>query len=302
MLSLFVGQYQGEIAALSAALIWAIASYIYIHLGKKISPMVLNLTKSSIAIAMTLLTIPLIGDTAPQIPASSFLLLFISGAVGIGVGDTAFFASLNDLGARRSLLLESLAPPLTALLALVFLQEALSSTAWAGIALTVVGVAWVVVERTPDSVRQVLHPWRGIGFGLVAAVGQASGSVMSRAALAETTVSPIWSMLIRLTAGVFGVALWMAFRRQPMGEVIALKSPRFLATLVAVAFAGTFLAIWLQQTAFKYTAAGIAQALTATSPLFVIPIAIALREPVSLRAILGVVLAIVGVWLLFGQA
>ena len=64
-------------------------------------------------------------------------------------------------------------------------------------------------------------------------------------------------------------------------------------------FIGTFLGIWLQQISLKYTAAGVAQTLFATSPLFVIPIVIFTGERVSLRAILGAMLSLVGVGLLF---
>ncbi|MFO7089320.1 EamA family transporter, partial [Arthrospira platensis PCC 7345] len=55
----------------------------------------------------------------------------------------------------------------------------------------------------------------------------------------------------------------------------------------------------LQQTALKFTAAGIAQTLTSTSPLFVLPIAIAMGDRVSWRAILGALVAIFGVAMLF---
>jgi drug/metabolite transporter (DMT)-like permease len=65
-------------------------------------------------------------------------------------------------------------------------------------------------------------------------------------------------------------------------------------------FIGTYLALWLQQVSLKFAAAGIAQTLFATSPLFVIPFALWMGEKVSVRAILGSVLAIIGVSFLFG--
>jgi drug/metabolite transporter (DMT)-like permease len=85
----------------------------------------------------------------------SVAFLSLSGAIGIGFGDTAYFASLNCVGARRALLLEALAPPLTALFAGVFLGEILPPSAWLGIALTVVGVAWVVLPWVVGVVKSV---------------------------------------------------------------------------------------------------------------------------------------------------
>jgi len=297
MLSL-VSMFKGELAALGAALIWAIASFIYLKLGQRMSPLVLNGAKSGLAILMIGLTLT-IWRFEPGLNLPAFTMLALSGAIGIGLGDTAFFGSINHLGPRRALLMESLAPPLTALLAMVVLQERLGAIAWGGIFLTVGGVAWVVAEREAEvgSKRPALG--RGIALGLAAALCQAAGAVFSRAGLADTAVNPLWSTLIRLSAGVLVILLWLGAKPGPLKELRWLRSPRFLAVIVITAFAGTFLGIWLQQIALKYTAAGIAQSLNSTSPLFVLPIALWAGERVSLRSILGVVLALGGIWLLF---
>jgi drug/metabolite transporter (DMT)-like permease len=298
MSSIFL-DFRGELSALGAAFIWAIASFIYIGLGKRIPPTALNLAKSGIAIVLILATLLLRGDVSPTLPLRSLVLLLLSGAIGIGMGDTAFFEALNCLGARRALLMEALAPPLAAVLALIYLGEQLSLTAWMGIGLTIAGVSWVVVERTPELVQGTIRPLRGIGFGMVAALGQAGGAVLSRAALVETEVSPLWSTLLRLMAGVLVLSIWMLGRQQTWQGFRPLYSARMLAILTGASFVSTYLAIWLQQTSLKYTATGIAQALSATSPLFVIPIAIGLGDRVSIRSIAGVLIALGGVWLLF---
>ena len=105
---------QGEIAALSAAAVWAIASVVYGRVGETIPPLRLNLLKGIIAIAFLIVTIFLVGDIYPALPTHSLILLSLSGVIGIGVGDTIFFTAINSLGARRTLLLGTLAPPLTA--------------------------------------------------------------------------------------------------------------------------------------------------------------------------------------------
>jgi drug/metabolite transporter (DMT)-like permease len=296
---MIITTYKGELAALSAALIWAIASFVYVMLGKQIPPLVLNLSKCVIAIALSLLTLLLQQDFSPDIALLPLSLLLLSGAIGIGLGDTAFFESLNSLGARRSLLIEALAPPLAALLAALFLNETLGYRAWLGIFLTVGGVTWVVMERVPVEFQGKLRPWRGIFFGLLSALAQASGAVLSRAALSENSVSPLWGSLIRLMAGVAILLILCSFQRQVWAEFQPLRSPRFCFILVVTSFGSTYLGIWLQQTALKFTATGIAQALIATSPLFVIPIALFMKERVSLRAFFGVIIALIGIWALF---
>lgn len=300
----FLSIFKGEIAALSAALIWAIASFIYLKLGRRMSPLILNGTKSAIAILLLLVTLWVWQISPAVLTRQALLFLLLSGAIGIGIGDTAFFGSINQLGPRRALLMESLAPPLAALIAVLFLQETLTATAWIGIFLTVGGVAWVVMEQGPAASRQARSPhlWRGIGLGFVAALSQASGAVLSRAALVESGISTLWSTLIRLLAGVLIIALWLGKQSDELEDLKWLRSPRTLAIVAATAFASTFLGIWLQQTALKFTATGVAQSLTSTSPLFALPLAVWAGERLSYRAVFGVVMALAGIWLLFMRA
>jgi drug/metabolite transporter (DMT)-like permease len=219
--------------------------------------------------------------------------------LGIGLGDTFYFEALNHLGARRMLLLEALAPPLSALIALIFLQEALSIGAWLGILLTVLGVSWVISERVPGSDHQAINPLRGVGFALVSILGQANGAVLTRAALAGTAISPLWSTLLRLIGCVLVLLVWIPFHKPSHFGLKPLPSKRLLGIIAITALFSTYLGIILQQTALKYTATGIAQALLATSPLFVLPIAMGMGEAVSPRAFLGVLVALGGIGLLF---
>ena len=295
-----LADFRGEVAALGAAFIWAAASIVYTGVGRQLSPLVLNLVKGLIAIALLLITLLFLGKLLPSVSLMPVLLLLISGVIGIGIGDTAYFAALNSLGARRALVLESLSPPLGAFLALVFLQEQLAPLAWLGIGLTIAGVTWVVMERSPQPNGTLTHPpLRGIVAGLVAAAGQAIGAVLSRAALAGTDVDPLWSTLIRLLAGILMLLIWFSAQKHPIQKLAPLRSRRLWGIVIMAAFASTYLGIWLQQIALKYAPTGIAQSLSATSPLFVIPFAIATGEKVSLRAIFGAAIALAGVWLLF---
>lgn len=294
-------QFGGELAALGAAFLWALSAVIYTHLGQKIPPLALNLSKGVIAIAFIAITLILQGNYLPAgMNTLSLGFLLLSGVLGIGLGDTFYFEALNHLGARRTLLLEALAPPLSALIALIFLQEALSTGAWLGIFLTVLGVSWVISERVPGTSGRTVNPVRGVSFALLAAIGQASGAVLSRAALAQTAISPLWSTLLRLIGGTVILLLWIPFQQQSQVGLKSLQSKRLLGIIAITALFSTYLGILLQQTALKYTATGIAQALLATSPLFVLPIAIGMGEKVSFRAFLGVLVALTGIGLLFG--
>lgn len=291
--------YIGEFAGLGAALAWAIASILFRRLGSTVPPLLLNLYKGTIAIAMLLILLTLSGELLAPIHLRAWGLLLLSGAIGIGVGDTAFLACLNRLGERRTLLMaETLTPPMTAIIALVFLAEFLSFAAVTGIALTVAGVAWVIVERRSGNPHDTAHQKSGILLGLLAALCQSIGAVISRDVLTETEVGPVWSSLIRIIGGIAILLLWLPAVRQAYFPA-SVRSARLWGVIVLTTFVGTFLGIMLQQLALERTEAGIAQTLLATSSLFILPLVVWRGESVSLRAILGAALAVVGIAILF---
>ncbi|MGG6237303.1 DMT family transporter [Nodosilinea sp. AN01ver1] len=289
---------RGELAALMAACLWAIATVMFGRLGKALSPLVLNLAKGAIALVLLALTLLLLGQSTAGLDRQAIGWLVLSGVIGIGLGDTAYFAAINRLGPRRALLLETLAPPIAALMALVFLQEALSTRSWLGIALTLAGVVWVIAERLPEGATPGRVDYRGVVYGVLAALGQATGAVMSRAVLADTAVDPLWSSLLRLAGGGVIILGILRYQGPVSGALRPLRSTRLLAGVALAAILGTYLAIYLQQMALKYAATGVAQALTSTSPLFVLPLAAALGDRVSLRAVAGAAVALAGIAIL----
>jgi drug/metabolite transporter (DMT)-like permease len=72
-----------------------------------------------------------------------------------------------------------------------------------------------------------------------------------------------------------------------------------LLIITFTSFGSTYLGIWLQQTSLKFATTGIAQTLLATSPLFVIPMAVILGEKITPRAVLGALVALGGIGFLF---
>jgi drug/metabolite transporter (DMT)-like permease len=331
--------YIGEVAALTAAFLWAAATLMFGALGRQLSPLVLNAVKGIFAVGFIVITLAvrqaaLTGTLEGRVnllhlPLQATAYLLLSGVVGIGLGDTAYFATINRLGARRSLLLETLAPPVTAVLAWAFLAENLPVISILGMVLTLVGIAWVISERVPG--REPVKWGAGIKIALLAVFCQAAGAVLSRAALADTAVDPLWSSLLRLSAGLAFMAVLAVLQPKRLGEyqpvepqlkelteelpeawpsnwqirwqnsLTALRQPPLLGGVALAALLGTYLGIWLQQVALKYTAAGIAQALLATSPLFVLPMAAVLGDRVSFRATLGAAIALGGVWILLAD-
>jgi drug/metabolite transporter (DMT)-like permease len=254
-----------------------------------------------IAIGLICFTLIIQGIRVINIDTFSLILLALSGLIGIGLGDTAYFLALNSLGARKTLVLETLAPPLGAFLAFLIIDEAITLLDCLGIILTLLGVMWVISEQTLDNTH--LNHKYGIIWAVLAAISQAVGAVLSRLALLDSPISPLESSLIRIVAGVaiaFVLTQIPLLSAQPkLIKTIKSFSLRTLGIIFLAAFGSTYLGIWLQQTSLKFAPTGIAQTLLATSPLFVIPFALMMGEKVTLRSCFGVIIALAGISLLF---
>lgn len=294
--------FQGEIAAIGAAIAWAVATWIYSQFSHRFSALQLNIVKGVIASAMMLMALPFEGTVEPSIETQHLIILAVSGVVGIAIGDSAYFASLKRIGANKTLLLESLAPPLSGVLALLALGSVLSVQSWLGVVVTTLAVTFVIFQ--PSEANSEMS-WSGVAFGLLASVCQASGVVISHYALVAGDLPPLLGAFIRLTVGVLAVMVVInLFETTPYKGIkqhLKELTSGALLWLIGAIFVGTFLALWLQQVALKHANPAIAQTLIATSPLFILIIYLIKGQRVSAKSALGTLVAVGGISLFFVQ-
>ncbi|MCP4275570.1 MAG: DMT family transporter, partial [Gammaproteobacteria bacterium] len=93
----------GEIAALTTALCWAIAARLFRLLGRSFSPLAMNFWKGSISIVLLSIATQFFLPSV-SLPPSAWYWLLLSGAIGIGLGDTFFFQALNKIGDAQTML------------------------------------------------------------------------------------------------------------------------------------------------------------------------------------------------------
>ncbi len=300
MFEFILTNFKGEIAALSAAFLWAISSTIYVLLGVKIPPLLLNLSKGLIAIILIIITVIFTKDFIYNYDFLTIILLALSGLIGIGIGDTAYFNALNNLGARKTLLLETLTPPLTTILAFFILKERLNFLVLIAIFIVILGVYIVISEKTKEILINQQNILFGLRWALLGIICQSIGSIISRFALSTTNISPLMSTFFRLLGGLIIMFILSYKKRHIYVNIISsILSIKLIFLIIITAFFSTYLGILLQQTSLKFASTGIAQTLMATSPLFVIPISFWLGEKISFRSILGVLIALIGVSLFF---
>ena len=306
----------GELAALSGALSWAVASILFAGVGEHVRAINLNLIKGLLACVVMIVVLSAGSildfshtriESLLAIDLRALALLVGSGIIGIGIGDTAYFGCLRRIGPQKGLMLESTAPIIAALLAILLFSEYLSLTAWFGILLTTGGV--ILVVRLSRSSLHYKNSLTGIGLGLLAASAQAAGIVLSRMVLAGGEVDALASSLIRLTAGIISLFFWLLItnrmelgknQRQSLVDALIMINKHNLTNRMAGAvFIGTFCALWLQQISVQHTSAGIAQTLLAACPLFGMIIGVIQGQKQPAAVWFGLLLGLAGIAMLF---
>jgi DME family drug/metabolite transporter len=221
--------------------------------------------------------------------------------IGLGIGDTLYFRSMELIGVSRALPISGTYPLPTMLLAAVLLGE---PAGWRHVAGTVLVVAAVYlisaapVGRVKESAATQGDVTRGIVLAVLASLLWAASTVLLKSGVGSTNL--IVANSLRLPAA--GLVLLVAALRQPGGLRIRGAGALTLSIVVLSGIVGTALGSALYLTSVIYAGAAKAAALQSVSPFFAAPLAlIFLHERVHLATVFGTVLSVAGVWLLIGM-
>lgn len=262
-----------EIAALGAALCWAVTGLISAAPSAHLGAPVFNRTRQLFVTALLAVQVTAAG-TWGDLGAAALVPLVASGVIGIFVGDTLLFAALNRVGPRRAGILFALNAPIAALLGWLVLGETLDAAASGGVALTVTGVVLAIAfggrpgqTHRWETIRGPL--WIGVAAGLGAAAGQAAGSLIARPAMASG-IDPFAASMVRVGVAAACLTVLTAL---PIPAVQA-KAPLTLRVALVTALTG-FIALAIGMTLLLYGLSGgqvgIISTLSATSPALILP-------------------------------
>lgn len=284
----------GALAALGSAFCWAVSAILFRALGQHVKAPAMNLGKGVIAVlCLGAFAWP---GTLPPLASGPVVALILSGLLGMALGDTLYFLTLQYLGARLTLLTGSLIPVVTGAVAVIVLDERPSWVAMAGLVATVAGVTFVLWQKSRETPGTNLH--RGIMFGLLFVFAHAAAIILSKIGASDLpTTLATW---LRHAASVAGLTLWALASGTLLDWVRPLRTPRLAGQLTLAALIGAVAGSWLSIAALKYTDASIATALNSTSPLFVLPLAAWwLKERIAWQSVLGATVAVGGIALYF---
>jgi drug/metabolite transporter (DMT)-like permease len=285
----------GELACLSAALLWAVSIQLFRNAINRHGARAANLFKCVFAATLLAVTVLATGSWRAFWVASprDVGLVAVSGLLGLTLGDTALFSAVARLGAHRGLLLQTLAPVFATAIAIP-LGERLDAAQWIGSGVVLAGVMIVLSRDDGRSGRPAVGIAAGVALGVLSAFGQGTGVVVAKAGMTALPILP--ATLLRLAVGAGGLAAVGAVTGTLGRAAAAVRDRRGLPRLALASFFGTYLAMLLMMAGIAWAQASIAAVLLATPPVFGLVVESVLeRRLPSARGVLGTSIAIAGV-------
>ena len=256
----------GIISAFGAAISWTYACFIWRSQTEKYKSIDINLVKNIIAF---LIFLPTFINYSVLIDSKSIFTLLLSGVIGIGLGDTFYIKSLQIIGTRRTLSIETVSPLLAALSGEIFINENLALRSYIGIVIISISLFILLRQRTnllvnnPTTINEQNNLSIYI-FPFLSVLCAVLGGLLSRIVFLESNLSPFQTTEIRLLGAIIFLITIKKFRINFFFKKLDKNDQkRFLLSI----FFGTNLGILLQQIVFKTLPLGIGWSLLSTSPV-----------------------------------
>jgi len=308
-----ISQLVGGIAALGAALCFAVSATVWGLVGARVPALGLIVLRTTCAAVFFLAFMWIsTGSPWPAVAGEALLLLALSGLISMGLGDLMFFKGMVRIGPRLSMVIFAGTPILAAFIAWVGAGESLEARSLAGIAIIVGGIAWVVSE--PRGRDQWTTDPREFRLGVLLSIGScatvALAYTLTRAAVTggepwfgggvpREPAGSVEASLVRLvTTSALACAL-IPFTGAMRPTMAAVVDAKLMRLILLGTVAGLIVGLWLSMVALARVPSGVAAALMGCTPIFMIPLAhFAFGERHSARALLGTGVTVAGVFVL----
>lgn len=288
--------YVGEIASLLTAVCWTFSAIYFEKAGRRVGSLSVNIIRIFLGIIFLGLTTTFTRGMFFPMDATPYnwFWLGLSGIVGFFIGDLFLFKSYTIIGSRTSQLVMSLAPMITAVIGWFFLNEILSLKSIIGIVVSVSGIMIAVAGKK----LKLNVPVKGFLYALGGALGQAVGLILSKKGMGE--YDAVAATQIRAIFGFAAFAILVTFAKRWRRVILTTGDRKSMSIITVGTIFGPFIGVSLSLYAVQHTETGIAAALMALTPIFIIvPTAIMFKEKITARQVIGAVISIVGASIFF---
>jgi len=291
----------GEFSGLGCAMVWAIVATSMRAASDKISPVMINGLRCSIAsITLTLILLALgrLGNVL-SMPPSALVAILGSGILGQALGDALFVKGMKMIGSARAFPIAATNPLLTTILAVLLLGEQVTPLGVGGTLLVLSGVCLLAFRHgTPKDIGTGVS--RDEKLGLFIAFGSSVSYAASNIVLKQglTDVDLVAANLIRMA---FAASLLVGLEAlNTRGHITTGFGRRSLTIMLFAGMLNAFSSL-LYMTSIYYAGAAKASVLTSTSPLFALPLSLLfLKEKLNWRILVGTLVSVGGIWLVLG--
>ena len=194
----------GILSAFGAATSWTYACFIWRSQTQKYKAIDINLIKNIIAF---LVFIPSFINLSSSTELKYIFILLLSGIIGIGLGDTFYLKSLQTIGTRKTLSIETLSPLMAALSGEIFINENLKPTSWIGI--IIVSISLFIILKKVNNFKEEKAPFseknkfKIYAFPFLSVLCAVLGGLFSRIVFLQSNLSPLLTTEIRLLGAIF---------------------------------------------------------------------------------------------------
>tara|TARA_Y100001978_G_scaffold162496_1_gene148984 strand:+ start:211 stop:1086 length:876 start_codon:yes stop_codon:yes gene_type:complete len=256
----------GIFSAFGATLSWTYACSIWRAQTNIYKPIEINFLKNVIAF---IVFSPVVLFLNYSTHYKYFLFLFLSGVIGIGLGDTFYLKSLNLIGTRKTLSIEALSPLIAAITGTLFIDDHLNTKAWIGIVIVTGALVKIIRKKSllldkdsklvmnNNSLEKYVYAFLSVLCAVIAAL-------LSRLVLLESDLTPIHTTEIRL----FGSIIFLCtITKMKLNFFINNFDRKEKNKFIISVLMGTNTGIFLQQIVFQSLPLGIGWTLLSTSPI-----------------------------------
>lgn len=287
--------------ALLTTFLWSVSAVCATRSTRYLGSAVANLARLCLA---TLLLALWAHGFGKGLGGAGLWLFMWSGFIGFGLGDLALYEAFPRLGSRLTLLLaQCLAAPVGALVEWLWLGTTLSVAQVVAGLVILTGVAVALAPKNHGHLDHK-HLFSGTIFGMLAAIGQGGGAVLSRKAFlvvaqAGQHIDGGTAAYQRILGGIGVAAVYFALRRarrEPAPAGVTSDWRKAWPWVVINTLGGPVVGVSCYQWALSTTPSGIVLPIVATLPLAVIPFAYHMEgDRPGRQSVVGGIIAVAGV-------
>jgi drug/metabolite transporter (DMT)-like permease len=294
----------GYFAALTAALCWSFGGLIAVTPVNRLGSIRFNRIRMPMVFVL-LSAMAFLTDGWNTIQSDYFLYILFSSIVGIFLGDTALFYTMNKMGPRRTAILFATNAPMTAIISFIVFNETLTLQQITGCSIVMFGVFLAIVFGTTANQTHVWEQVKGsalIGIlaGLFASLCQATGALIIKPVMEDGADAVTISALRVGISAILLISIGFFRGLKNQSSPNTKLTPRLMLLIAGSGFVGMAMGMTLLLFGLARGEAGIVTTLSATTPVMMLPLLwIKTRERPALGSWLGALLTVVGSAVLF---